>query len=75
LCERKGTTVFALMDEEFIDKGGILTYKLDLVAEGHVLEEWRHQIWTDLIMVDGQNECEINECETELLRDAYEDDF
>lgn len=49
ILKRKGTYIYELLNEEYIQKQGILTYKMDLIGNGQVLEEWRHQIWTDLL--------------------------
>lgn len=51
LCKRSGTFVYRLLNDDYIAKRGILTYKVDLVGNGAVLEAWRHQIWTDLIFI------------------------
>lgn len=45
-----GHCVYALLNQDYLDKRGILTYKVDLIVNGTIIEEWRHQIWTDLIV-------------------------
>mgnify|MGYP000308240266 CR=1 FL=1 len=47
-----GTYVYSILNEEFFDKGGILTYKVDLVGDQKVLTTWRHQLWTELIILN-----------------------
>lgn len=49
-----GTYIYYLLNDDYFDSGGILTYKVDLNGNGCLLEEWRHQIWTDLILFDPQ---------------------
>lgn len=46
-----GLYFYELRDEEFCEKGGIRTYKVDLMGDGCILETWHHQLWTELIHV------------------------
>lgn len=50
--ERFGTYVYPIINEDFFETGGILTYKVQLVGADIIWEEWRHQIWTELIVFD-----------------------
>jgi hypothetical protein len=50
----RGTYVFALLNCDYFEKRGILTYKIDLIGGGCILEEWRHKIWTDLITINSE---------------------
>lgn len=52
-----GTYVYSLLNEDYIETRGMLSYKVDLVADGKVLEQWRHQIWADLIEINHENDC------------------
>lgn len=67
LPKTRGTYVYALLNEDYIAKRGILTYKVDLIGGDCILEEWRHQIWTDLISFNSQDTLtqETNEEEPE----------
>jgi hypothetical protein len=56
ICVKTGSYVYALVNDDYFDKGGILTYKVDMIADGTVIEEWRHQLWTELIRFD----CDVN---------------
>lgn len=42
---------YELLNEAFCETGGILTYKIEILGDGCVLDEWRHQLWTELIQV------------------------
>ena len=44
-----GTFVYTLLNEDYFSKGGILTYKAELIGNHAILEEWKHQMWTRLI--------------------------
>lgn len=44
-----GSYVYQLLGEEYFEKEGILCYKIQLLNDQEVLDEWRHQIWVDLI--------------------------
>lgn len=47
--ERNGTYIYDLMNQQFCQFGGILTYKIDIYSGNSVLAEWRHQLWAELI--------------------------
>ncbi|MEI8125813.1 MAG: hypothetical protein WCG42_08665 [Parachlamydiaceae bacterium] len=52
ILKKRGTYVYTLLNNDYIDKQGILCYKVELVGNGCVIEEWRHQIWTELIEIE-----------------------
>src|SRR6202043_138623 len=54
ITQAKGTYIYALLNQDYIDNNGILTYKVELIGDGYLLDEWLHQMWTKLILV-GQN--------------------
>lgn len=59
---RIGSYFYYLINERYFEVDGILTYRLDLYGDGQLLEEWRHQLWTELILFeDGSNDenCQI----------------
>lgn len=45
----KGMYTFKIYKDRFFETGGILTYKVEIVAGKEVVEEFRHQFWTELI--------------------------
>lgn len=50
LNERMGWVTYRLFNKEYREKGGILTYKAELLTqEGEVFCDWRHQLWINLI--------------------------
>lgn len=51
----QGTYVYAVLNQDYLETQGIQTYKVELISEGCILDEWRHQIWTNLISV-GQGQ-------------------
>lgn len=55
ISKTRGTYVFALLNADYFEKKGFLTYKVNLMGNGCVLEEWRHRIWTDLISFSSEN--------------------
>jgi hypothetical protein len=52
ICKKSGTFIYSLINDDYIATQGILTYKVDLIGGDCILEEWRHQIWTDLINLE-----------------------
>jgi hypothetical protein len=64
ISHARGTYVFSLLNQDYICKRGILTYKFDLVGGGCILKEWRHLIWNDLITIPHDEELVPNEEDT-----------
>jgi len=52
ITDIRGTHLYELLNEKFCQSGGILTYKVTLIGNGCLLEEWHHPLWTDLITFD-----------------------
>jgi 3-deoxy-7-phosphoheptulonate synthase len=44
-----GTYVFELLNDDFFDRQGFLTYKIELFADQEPIEKWCHQMWVELI--------------------------
>jgi hypothetical protein len=53
-----GTYVYALLNADYSEKKGILTYKVQLTLADQILEEWRHQLWVELITLNEDKEQE-----------------
>ena len=49
-----GMFTYSLLNEEFCQHNGILTYMAEIVADGEVIEEWRHQMWTQFIAFEEE---------------------
>lgn len=60
-----GTYVFCLLNQDYFKKQGILTYKIDLIGGEQILEEWRHKIWTNLIVIGQEKQTPEKEEEEE----------
>lgn len=73
ICRWYGYHVFSILNEDYFSKNGILTYKVDLIGNGVILDQWRHQLWAELITFDDQIECE-NACEELEMRFNDNDD-
>lgn len=52
LKRRSGRYVFSLNDNRFCEHGQIITYKVQLLDEESLVEEWKHQLWTELILFE-----------------------
>lgn len=59
LTKQRGTTLYCLLNDEYCESGGIITYKVQLIADECVIEEWRHQLWADLIQIDQEEDEEL----------------
>lgn len=51
ICKSRGYYIYSLLNDDYFAKCGILTYKVELIGGGMILEEWQHQIWHELIRV------------------------
>lgn len=52
---RNGMEVYSLLNEEFENKKGLLTYRAEIVTqEGEIYKEWKHQLWVNLITLDEE---------------------
>jgi len=47
---KKGYFTYSLYNDDYFKSGGIATYKVQLIGDGEVLEEWLHQLWQELIV-------------------------
>lgn len=55
IAKSLGYYVFSLQGEKFFDKGGIRTYKIDVIGNEKILDEWKHHLWIDLITFECQD--------------------
>lgn len=67
LYKLSGTYIYSLINEDFFDTEGIMTYKVDLIGNNEVLDEWRHQLWTELIILNNEDEKDEEEEDKEGL--------
>lgn len=52
---KRGYVLYTLVDQEFVEKEGLLSYKAKLVTEdGKVYRKWKQQLWVDLIKLDDE---------------------
>lgn len=53
VSRRRGVIIYSLLGEEYKEKEGLLTYKAEIRdEEGTILQEWKQQLWTELIVID-----------------------
>lgn len=52
LHKTSGTAIYSVLNEKYCATQGIATYRVRLIARGKVYEEWRHQLWKDLILFE-----------------------
>lgn len=58
IAKRVGWYSYALTNEEFFEKKGIKTYQVQLYANGEIIDEWQHQLWTKLIQFTPESSIE-----------------
>ena len=64
--ENSGTYRYCLLEDKYCETGGFLTYKVQLKAGDCILEEWRHQIWAELIVITPEEQETEEEDEIEF---------
>ena len=50
-----GNYCYYLLNEDYFNSCGILTYKVELIGCDKVLDEWCHQLWVNIINFDGND--------------------
>jgi hypothetical protein len=48
-----GTYIYRLVDQAYFACSGIQTYKVELFHEGQMIECWKHQLWSELIILNN----------------------
>lgn len=51
---------YTLLNDEYFDRCGILTYKADLYAGEKLLYTWKHQLWMNLITFPEEEKPMVN---------------
>lgn len=70
LDRRLGYACYYLLNEEFAEKKGLLTYSAEIVTEdGDIYKEWKHQLWVKLIHVGEENDQDLIPKEYEEAHD------
>ncbi|MGK5594880.1 MAG: hypothetical protein ACSNEK_05945 [Parachlamydiaceae bacterium] len=46
----QGLYIYPLLNEEYLVKDGILTYRVELFSDDRLLDHWTHQIWAERIL-------------------------
>jgi len=50
--KNRGLVIYSLLNDQYFQKGGIVTYKAEILHNGEVVEWWHHQVWTEIIDVE-----------------------
>jgi hypothetical protein len=51
----RGMFCYFVVNDDYCDTGGIVSYKIQLIGDGSIIDEWIHPLWQDLITV-GEKE-------------------
>lgn len=54
ISDRRGYWVYQLLNDEYWEKGGILSYKVELYKEDELFDEWQHHVWADWIEISKE---------------------
>lgn len=52
LFDKKGTLVYPLLNEDYWNKKGVFTYKIELYADETLIDTWIHQLWAERITMN-----------------------
>jgi hypothetical protein len=55
ISKTKGFYEYCLLNEDYIQKKGFLSYKVNLMSGSNILEEWIHQMWVESIQFSDSN--------------------
>jgi hypothetical protein len=50
LNKPSGIYLYSIVNEAYKESGGIVTYKVDILGDGQVIESWKHPLWVELIL-------------------------
>jgi hypothetical protein len=50
----KGTYLYTVVNESYFKTQGILSYDILLIGGGCIIDEWRHQLWGELITIGDE---------------------
>ncbi len=53
--QANGMFTIDLIRREFFETGGMLAYKIQLIGDGEVIDEWQHTLWVELIKFTDEN--------------------
>lgn len=49
---KRGTIVYSLLDQEYYETQGLLTYKVEILTKNEeILALWKHQMWVNIIQL------------------------
>ena len=55
IAKRSDFQTIRLLEPVFSEKKGILTFRAEIITENKdVIAEWKHQLWTPLLHIDGE---------------------
>jgi hypothetical protein len=69
----KGTYVYALLNDDYFKRGGFKTYVASIGIDGEIMEEWRHQLWVNVIEIPRDEGYDDDEDQTE--QEIYDEHF
>lgn len=49
ITKKSGTYTHSILNECYFSHNGVLTYKVELFGDDLLIDEWRHQMWVELI--------------------------
>jgi len=71
-----GNYVYSLINDDYFEKNGILTYKAELLDNGSIIQQWLHQLWVDRIVFseNGNEKSNLEESEEDNVNLTDEKD-
>lgn len=64
--KRHSYYLYQILSKKYCETGGILAYKVEIIGNGCILEEWRHPLWIELIKFDKEEKSEDCSQESEV---------
>lgn len=52
LFKKEGTLIYPLLNLDYWEKKGVLTYKIELFVDEILFDTWTHQLWAERIILE-----------------------
>ncbi len=54
LTQSSGFWVYKLINSDYWCRGGILSYRVRLLSDEGCLDEWKHHLWADVVLIENE---------------------
>ncbi|GAB4234013.1 MAG: hypothetical protein Tsb0021_13230 [Chlamydiales bacterium] len=73
ISKARSSYSYYLVNQAYLEKCGIQSYKFDLIGDDQILACWRHQLWVELVKI--RDKTELTDIEIEMGMEEFEEDW